>query len=329
MSTNISDKPINHEGWSQEGSLTAPADRDMTNKWKPNQGAPKLSEEEVSHALEENVVKDLAKLEFPKVERLFRDPPVRGQDYALLSFVPAKGAKPNENDVYGFVKVRGSYSNDIEIDERCEYLIRNVDSYNKIQVGPVGFPLPLTVSSKYAAESSEIDIRNEMKKSVSDDIKKKRQEEKNTIDEIKEREKKMLEDSKKVQEGIELDVEPIDEYITLCVKKAQLSWTYLEHIKKMKEVRAVIQQTRETVAKMDEKHPELKEQYMEKYTQARKDAGIEETSDEADKNFITMMSKDQDLPGIDSDFSIAPSDIFEKTSEFVKTKTSGASSSSS
>jgi len=302
---------IHHEGWNQEGSLTSPEDRDMVNKWRPNQSGRSLTEDEVKAALAQNIHKDYMTMDFFKTERQFRDPPIRGQDYTLISFTPAKGATPNENDIYGFIKVRGNFSNDIEIDERCEYLIRNVDSYNNIQVGPVGFPLPCTVSSKYAAVTSEIDIQSEMKKSISSDIKEKRKKEKQEVEEVQNRQKQLLEESKRAQKGEEEVVDSIDEYITLAVKKAQLSWNYMEHIKKILEIRDIIKSTRNTLQEMDLKDPVLREQYMTRYMKAREESGILESSQESQTNFIQMMVEDIKLPGIDEDFQIKTTDVFE------------------
>ena len=230
---------------SKESSLTAPEDRDKENRWRPEQGQPPLSNEETVEAIKElNITSFVDR--FPKVDRTFADPPVNMQNYGLFSFIPAKGSSPNENGVYGYAKIRGSYQSELEASQRAEYLIRNVDSYHKIYHTYVGRPFPLTESSSYSADVSEVDIKKDMTKNISHSIKDKKEDELKEIREIQQREKNLIEESKREE------VDPYDEYITQRVKKAQLVFTYLEHQKKMEEVKGIIIKTRKIIAEMDE-----------------------------------------------------------------------------
>ena len=283
----------------KESSLTTPEDRDRENRWRPEQGAPVLTEEEVGTAMKE-LNNDAFVQKFPRVDRTYADPPPPMQTIGLISFIPAKGATPNENGVYGFAKLRGNYGTPQEADQRAEFIIRNVDSYHQIFHTYVGRPFPLTEKSDYSAETAEIDIRKETTQAVSTNVKNKKAEEQKTIDDIKEREEALLAESKQDPE----DADPYDEYITLRVKKAQLSWTYLEHIKKMEEVRGIILKTRERLEELDQENSEFKEKYYDKYVKARKDAGIKDTEDELNSNFMKYLVEDANLPGIDEDFSI-------------------------
>lgn len=290
-------KTVEHPEWQKENSLTSPEDRDRINKWRPEQSAPDLTAEQSELAFNElNNTSFTDK--FPRVDRTYADPIIPMQYIGLISFVPAKGATPNENGVFGFAKLRGNYSNEIDANQRAEYLIRNVDSYHQIYHTYVGRPFPITSSSKYSAETSEIEIRKEMTTDISTGIKEKKMEEQATIRDMKEREEKLLEEAKIGE------VDPYDEYITLRVKKAQLSFTYLEHIKKLKEVKGIILKTRKQVEEMDEKYPEYQNTYYEKYMQARKDAGLKETKEQADSNFIKFLVEDEPLPGIDTEGSL-------------------------
>lgn len=290
-------KTVEHPEWQKENSLTSPEDRDRINKWRPEQSAPDLTAEQSELAFNElNNTSFTDK--FPRVDRTYADPIIPMQYIGLISFVPAKGATPNENGVFGFAKLRGNYSNEIDANQRAEYLIRNVDSYHQIYHTYVGRPFPITSSSKYSAETSEIEIRKEMTTDISTGIKEKKMEEQATIRDMKEREEKLLEEAKIGE------VDPYDEYITLRVKKAQLSFTYLEHIKKLKEVKGIILKTRKQLEEMDEKYPEYQNTYYEKYMQARKDAGLKETKEQADSNFIKFLVEDEPLPGIDTEGSL-------------------------
>jgi hypothetical protein len=273
---------------SQESSLTTPQDRDLENKWKPDQSVAPLSNEQTVEALKDlNITSFVEK--FPKVDRTFADPSISMQNYSLFSFIPAKGASANEQGIFGFAKIRGTYQSELEASQRAEYLIRNVDSYHKIFTVYTGRPFPLTESSDYSSEVSEIDIKKDMAKNISHSIKDKKEEELREIREIQQREKNLIEESKREE------VDPYDEYITQRVKCAQVQFTYLEHQKKMAEVREIIIKTRERVKELDEVHPSFKDTYYDKYMEARRNAGIQESKMDSDANFIKYLVEDAPL----------------------------------
>ena len=296
MTTNVE-----HPEWQKENSLTTPEERDLENRWRPEQGAPALSEDEVNVAMSE--LSNTAYTEkFPRVDRTYADPPPPMQTIGLISFTPAKGASPNENGVFGFAKLRGNYNTTQEADQRAEFLIRNVDSYHQIYHTYVGRPFPITASSKYSAETSEIDIRKEATQSISSSIKDKKLEEQKNVDDIKKREEALLEETKNIEEN---GADPFDEYITLRVKKAQLLWTYNEHIKKLEEVRLLVLKTRNTIAEMDEKHDDYKDKYFDKYMKARTDAGIKDTKEDLQSNFMSFLVEESETPGLDTEYYLS------------------------
>lgn len=277
-----------HPEWEKENSLTSNLDRDRDNKWKPEQSSPVLSDEQTSEAM--NVLNNTDFIDkFPRVDRTYADPILSMQLYGLISFTPAKGATPNENGVFGFAKLRGNFASEIEASQRAEFLIKNIDSYHQIYHTYVGRPFPITNSSKYSAETKEIDIRKQTAESVSQNVREKRLDEEKEIREIKQREEKLLEETKREE------IDTYEDYITQKVKLAQLSFTYLEHQKKMEEVKGIVINTRELIKKLDGEFPEYKNSYYEKYMQARKDAGIKENSDDLNANFLKFLVQDADL----------------------------------
>ena len=273
---------------SKESSLTTPDDRDKENRWKPDQFVEPLSVEEAKEAFSE-LNNNTFTSKFSRVDRTYADPAVPLQNISLFSFMPAKGATPNENGVFGFAKIRGSFASEMEANQRAEYIIRNVDSYNQIFHTYVGRPFPITVDSKYSSETQEIDIRNEMAITVSENIKDKKEDDHKTMQEIKQKEEELLADSKKETE------DPYDEYITQRVKCAQLSFTYLEHQKKMAEVKNIVIKTRDRIKVLDEEYPEFKNTYYQKYIDARQKAGIKEDEKDTQTNFIKYLVEDAPL----------------------------------
>ena len=276
---------------SQENSLTAPSDRDRNNKWRPQQNEPVLNVEQTEAAMKTLNNTDFTD-KFPAVERTYADPPVSLQKIGLVSFTPAKGAKPNKNGVYGFAKLRGNFQTEIEASQRAEFLIRNVDSYHQIFHTYVGRPFPITSSSKYSAETDEIDIRKEMASNISANIKKKKMEEQKEIDDIKQREKNLIEESKRES------IDPYENYITLRVKKAQLAWNYHEHMTKLEEIKTHIVKAHFDILDLEENNPKFKENYYQKYLDARKDAGIVD-NEKTRNSFLKFMVEDIELPGVD------------------------------
>lgn len=271
-----------------ESSLTTPDDRDKVNKWKPDQSIPPLTNSEATLALAELNKTDFVD-KFPRVDKTYQDPLIPMQNIGLISFVPAKGATPNEKGIFGFAKLRGNYGTEMESNQRAEYLIRNVDSYHQIYHTYVGRPFPITNSSDYSAVTDEVEIRKDTATAMSNAVKDKKEIEHQQIKEIKDREKQLIEESKREE------VDPYDEYITQRVKKSQLMFTYLEHQKKMAEIKEIIIKTRKIIAEMDETYPEFKNSFYDKYMKARDEAGIKETKEEAADNFIKYLVEDADL----------------------------------
>ena len=275
-----------HPEHAVENSLTAPSDRDPARTYKPNQGHRALSEEEVVSAMAELDNKDYVK-KFIAVERRYADPVEPMQRIGLISFVPAKGATPNDKGEYGWAKLRGNYPTDGEASERAEHIIRTTDSYHQIYHTYVGRPFPLTLSSKYSAETSEVDVRKSMSESVSASILKKKKDESQEIREIENREKNLLEESKKEES------DPIEQYTTLRVKKAQITWTYLETKKKLEEMRDIIVKTRAEIEEMEKEDETHAQNYFKKYCDARSDSGL--SNSENQNTFMKFLVEDVDL----------------------------------
>ncbi len=266
----------------KDSSLTCPEDR--VGDWKPGTGKSSLTDEETSRAVADLESKSLL---YPIRDRNLSDEPIQFQHIGLFSFVPCEGARPNDKGIYGFAKLRGNYGTEEEASQRAERLIRTTDSYHKIFHTFVGKPFPVTESSDFSAEAHNVDIRNEAAKATSTSIRKKRDDEIAQIKEIERREQELKDDVAMEPE----DIDPLDKYITLKVKSAQLTWTYLEHLKKMAEVREVLLKARSQVREMDEESSEYNEAYFAKYQQAREVSGLE-TNPESSDNFIRYMVED-------------------------------------
>jgi phosphoglucomutase len=89
-----------------------------------------------------------------------------------------------------------------------------------------------------------------------------------------------------------------ERYTTLHVKKAQLTWTYVETLKKIKNMQTLIAKARLEIDDMDQVNPEFRDQYMDKYKSARESAGLPVT--ETNDNFMKFLVEDIKLPEIEA-----------------------------
>lgn len=230
---------------------------------------------------------------FPRVERRYADPPITNQNYALVSFVPSVDAKPDEEGCYGCMKIRGVFATLDEADERAEFIVKNVDSYQSILTTFVGRPFPLIAcdGEKYGAKLKKIDVDKKTEQVISKDIKQKREEESKEMADIKKREDNLKKDVARTVDEI-----PTDEvYTTLRVKRSQLIFTYMENKKKMDELRQLIWDTDAEVKTLDEKDSSYKQNYFEHYMEARKASGFNDEMIQNSDTFMKYLGDDIDL----------------------------------
>ena len=281
-----------HPEWDKENSLTSPLDRDRTKKYPIQTDEPQLTQEEIKIAKEQLCDNSFIK-NFKRLDRRYVDPRLRDQLVGLVSFVPSKGAQPDSQGIYGWAKFRGSFENENESNKRAEYIIKNVDSYHKIYTVPIGRPFPLTLSSNFSKEVEEVDVKNSMTDSINNAVKKIKKQEQKQIDEIKQKEKNIQAEVKKE------NMDPFERYITLCVKKAQLTWSFAETHKKMIGMRKSILKCRQEIKNYDEEFPDFNKKYFDKYMDARKKAGVpvdKQTNEQKTNNWMKYMCEDIKLP---------------------------------
>lgn len=265
------------------------------NPFKANVGAPALTEEQASRAVAE-LYDNVSLSIFPRVERKYADPVITNQVYALVSFVPSKEAQPDADGCFGMMKIRGVFATIEEADERAEYIIRNVDSYQSILTTFVGRPFPLIPhdAEKYGAKLNKIDINKKTEQVISKDVKSKRHQDNKEMTEIREREDKLKQDVK-----VEMGDLPDEEiYTTLRVKRSQLIYTFVENTKKMKELRELIYKTDTEIKDMDKKDSTLIEQYHQRYMDARRESGFTDEMIHDTDTFMKYLGDDVNLDDI-------------------------------
>lgn len=207
---------------------------------------------------------------FPRLNKRYIDPPIHGQSFGLVSFIPAKGAKANEKGFYGYVKFRGNYDNISDCSNRIDHIIRNVDSTNHIHVCRVGMPVPL-VTAGYAEEVDEVEVKQEVEKDISTNVRTKAMEDKKEMEEIEDR-----------AEALKRDVaepDPEEAYNAKRTKLAVLRWTLREHLKKADEIKELRDKCVRELVRESVDNPEWEKNHLERYMTARRKAHIPEDQD--------------------------------------------------
>jgi hypothetical protein len=252
--------------------------------WKPSKQPP-LSEDELDVAFKEMYVSQYA-----RVDRKFSDPEIRGQNYAIYSFNPTKGAQCDSDGLYGFIKVRGVFGRLEQAEEKARDLIKYF-SANKIFVAEVGNPTPLQnalSNGEHVEEVENTDSENMGK--FAEIIKEQSMQEKKVIEEIKQREEELRKDVEKTPE----DRDPLDYYIQLTQKRAEACYVYKQHLAHLAQYKKTIISVRRELAQMDVKYPELQYQFLEHYRKKTSESGIDKAVDNMAMYIKNYIGKDDD-----------------------------------
>jgi hypothetical protein len=220
---------------------------------------------------------------FTRADRHFVDPPLNNQDIALFSFVPSIDAKPNKFGVYGFIKIRGTFPNVTESDQRAAELLQKHDSMHKIYHIKVGTPAPIVnpkMSAHFAASINEVDVKADAKNDISKFVKEAGEQDKKVMEELKERERQLREDVSKTPEEKASALTPLDKYIFARKRVSDNLFVFVEHRKKLHDVKNVILHAQKEADTIEEENPEVLTEYKDKYEQASKDSGIDKSNDQ-------------------------------------------------
>lgn len=293
--------PITCSEWVENNSLTSREDFDRAKIYKPRTNLLPFSDKTLEReAIDALTIKDGIH-NFPMIDSRFCDPDMQEQMVGLFSWVPAKGATPNKDGVYGMIKLRGNFTDEDKANIRSEYLIKNVDTYHKIYHVKVGQPYPLTANPQFVKNTIEVKMQELVADYISADVKKMREEDLRQKKEIADRERKVLEHNEKMKKEREEkkhepepDEDPKDKYTTLRVKRAQIIHTYLRTRDKLQELREIIVKTRKEYEEMEKTDDSYKKDFFERYMFARKQSGLEVPTDLAnDASFLKFLAEDR------------------------------------
>lgn len=221
---------------------------------------------------------DFVSLEFPRTMKLHTDPTLNGQNVCVVSFIPSKGATPDGDGCYGLMKVRGTFDSVEKADKYSEFLIRDHDSYTLYDIAWVGKPFPLMKDNRlYCVQTREVDIRTKINNVMKDDLKEKKEIEKQQMNEIQKRHKELVRDVNEEKEET-VDFDDLEFYVQMRAKKANLLYRQDDLNVRLKETREQLGKLSQELVELDKKHPEFKDQYLEKFRTALSASGISEVA---------------------------------------------------
>lgn len=270
------DDVFNKNGWKadveKKNDNGAKEPQVMKDLPKANPGRKELNESAVEDAKKELFSKRISKFQREMKSRV--DPPINGQYFGLVSFIPSKEAIPDKDGCFGVIKIRGAFSNPSEAETWGEHLLRDHDTTSEIDVFHIGKYFPLLVDNTVFTETTrEIDIRKKIDDVVKADIRTKKQQEQKEIDEVTKRQQKLLD--KSVENEKDTTYTDIDFYTQLRVKKAQNLSLIDDANKRIEEAKQAIASAEVEIVKLEEEFPDYKEQFLDNYTRALKEVGTD------------------------------------------------------
>jgi Family of unknown function (DUF5832) len=247
-----------------------PTDEKRKKRDKKNRRV-KLSGDQLDDALEKLV------RSYPPVEKRWADPVLAGQLFCSVSFVPARGAKPDDDGLFGLLKVRGTFATEEERDCRAEMIINDVDSYHAITHGHVGQPLPITYDDddRYALDVTNVALKKKIQETLTADMVERKEKERKDLDEAKARSKEMEKKQDTATQQLEDNAE---KYTALRVKRSNMIFAIYEMMKKLKQYKDTLTQTIHVIEKMDKEYPQFQTEFIDRYNSAAAKAGISSKS---------------------------------------------------
>jgi ribosomal protein L29 len=216
---------------------------------------------------------------FKKSERRYVDPPIPDQQISLFSFMPSKDAKPDKHGIYGFAKIRGTYANEEQAQQRAIYIIQQVDSVNKIFHVKTGMPFPVSTRSDFSCKIDNVDLTANAKETISNLVRQAGDEDKKQIQEIRDRELQLKADVSKTSEQHKAELTPLDKYIFARKKLSDNLYVFVEHKKQLACIKTVICDAQKESEMIENEYPYVLDEYKEKYEQAARESGINESMD--------------------------------------------------
>ena len=210
-------------------------------------------------------------VKYPSVVRNQTDDPIQGQQVGNVSFVFLSEPKVVKGQtVYGYFKLRGNYRDENEARKAAISVIEKQDSKFRIMYAPVGYWVPLTDSTTFAKEVT--DVTDEESQNLSflhtEAMRGEREKNKKIMKEVRDR----------VSELKSGDVYDDPESLTYYSMRRVTELKLCEDIdikeRAIARSKKMVKTVRRALKRIEEKYSDYADQWIDRYNEERKKGGV-------------------------------------------------------
>jgi len=207
---------------------------------------------------------------YPQVVRTMVDPPIQGQRLGLLSFMLFKEPRKlrNGKPVYGYVKLRGNWSDESQSKFEASKIIREVDSKYVIRVAPTGAWVPITEEDAFVKEKLDVKMRKDEVALRDEAVKEKEAEQRRIQREIREREEELK------RGDIYDDPTSLTYYSMRRVTELRLMEARDNQLRQIESIKKTLRKVQKETKRLERDHPEYEDQWVDCYNEERRKAGV-------------------------------------------------------
>ena len=207
---------------------------------------------------------------YPKVVRTMTDPPLTSQKLACVSFMLFKESRKLSNGVpvYGYVKMRGNWADESQATFEASKIIKEVDSKYPIRVAPVGAWVPITDEEAFVKDHLDVRMNDEEIHLRDAAVKEKMADQRRIKRELEEREAELK------SGDISDDPTSLTYYSMRRVTENVLMESYDRQLAQFESTKKILHKVRVELKKLEVSNPEYIDQWIDRYDEERKKAGI-------------------------------------------------------
>lgn len=230
---------------------------------------PSLSSEALEKAINEQIDS------YPKVVRKMDDPEILGQKYGNLSFMLLeKPVRFKGKPIYGYVKLRGNYSNEQDCKTAAKKIIEEVDSKFQIKIAHVGQWVPITEFNGVVKDITDVGFSESAKNQGAENIqgearKQKDKEAKRHLREIEEAKRQLIE-----EDDIYENPESLEFYTMKRVTYGKLVEAIDIQERKLAEIKTSLIENTIILKRLDQENSSYKDKWLDEYNQKREKVSI-------------------------------------------------------
>ena len=224
-----------------------------------------LTKEQTEEAMKDKVVR------YPQNLKTTDDPALQGQSHGILTFLLLSEPKKTKHgkNVYGYVKLRGNFSDDANATARCGTIIKEIDSKSVNRICQVGQYVPITEDSIFVKDQLDVRMSEEEHHIRDQAVKDREAEARKVAREIREREEEL-----KRSGDVYDDPTSLSYYTMKRVTDLKLMEMIEQKERELVSLRDKIITVRTELKNLDKSHPQYNDEWVEEYNKKRRPVGL-------------------------------------------------------